>query len=159
MIKILLALVVALSTTNLFAEEKIYIYTSYIDNKGQRVPHKMDCLDSICVISSNSAEQTISLSDVQRDQILKSFQAETKRFEISNSTESGDRSVKVKFQYSTDEKRLGIEQRMPAGQRLKISPELAAVIKTYFPGLDISSIGSPASPSINKMPAPPSMVQ
>jgi hypothetical protein len=137
------ALVAALYASSLFAEEEIYLYTSYNNNEGVRVSHKMKCRDSRCMIESNAAEKPVSLTTTQRDQILEAFQAEVKRFDIKSSPKSGDRLVKIKFRYSTDSKRLDITQRLPVGQLSGVSPELAAVFETYFLGLDLSRLESP----------------
>ena len=56
---------------------------------------------------------------------------------------SGERLIKIKFRYYTDRKRLEVMQRLPVEQISDVSPELTAVIETYFSGLDLSSPGSP----------------
>ena len=144
MTKTIFAFALALFASSLFAEEEIYLYTSYNNNEGTRISHKMDCLDSLCKIKSNTAEKKpISLTTTQRDQILEAFQAEVNRFDIKSTHKSGDRLIKIKFRYLTDRKRLDITQRLPVEQLSDVSPELTAVIETYFLGLDPSSLGSP----------------
>ena len=143
MTRTILALVAVLYASSLFAEEGISLYASYNNNEGVRVSHKMKCRDSMCMIESNAAEKSISLTRAQRDQILQAFKVEVKRFDIKNSPKSGDRLVKIKFRYSTDSKKLSITQRLPVGQLSDVSPELTAVFETYLPGLDISRLESP----------------
>jgi len=143
MTRTIFALVAVLYASSLFAEEGIYLYASYNNNEGVRVSHKMKCRDSMCMIKSNTAEKSISLTRTQRDQILEAFQVEVKRFDIKSSPKSGDRLVKIKFKYSTDSKRLGITQRLPVGQLSDVSPELTAVFETYLPELDLSRLESP----------------
>ena len=147
MMRIIFALAAFLYTSSIFAEEEIYIYTSYHNNDKVRVSHKMSCRDSRCMITSNAAEKSIVLTKIQRDQILEAFQAEVKRFDIQSDPKSGDRLVKIKFRYSTDGKRLNITQRLPVDQLSAVSTELAAIIETYFPGLDLSRLGAPESAS------------
>jgi hypothetical protein len=76
----------------------------------------------------------------QRAQILQAFQTEVKRFDIKKTPKPGDRLIKIKFKYLTDRKRLEIMQRLTVEQLSGVSPELTAVIETYFLGLDLSSL-------------------
>jgi hypothetical protein len=150
MTRTIFALVAALFASSLFAEEEIYLYTSYNNNEGTRVSHMMKCRDSLCEIKNNAAEPAISLSNTQRDQILEAFQAEVKRFDIKSTPKSSDRLIKIKFRYLTDRKRLEITQRLPVEQLSDVSPELTAVIETYLLGLDLSSLGSPEPATSNE---------
>jgi hypothetical protein len=136
-------LAAALYASSLFAEEEIYLFTSYDNNEGTHVSHRMDCLDSVCKIESNMAELSLSLTSTQRDQILQAFQVEAKRFNIKSNAKSGDHLIKIKFRYYSDTMRLQIMQRLPVEQLSDISPELSEVFETYFSGLDLSSLGSP----------------
>lgn len=145
MTRMIFVLVAGLYASNLFAEEEIYLYTSYNNNEGVRVSYKMKCRDSRCMIESKTAKKPISLTRAQRDQILEAFQAEVKRFDLKRSPESGNRLVKIKFRYSTDRKRLDISQRLPVDQLSDVSPELTTVLETYYPGFDLSRLGSPES--------------
>ena len=156
MTRTIFALAVALYASSLFAAEEIYLYMSYNNNEGTRISHKMDCRDSLCTIDNNNkAEPPISLTKTQRDQILKAFQAEVKRFDIKSTPKSGDRLIKIKFKYLTDRKRLEITQRLPIEQPSDVSPELTAVIETYFFGLDLSSLGSPEPATSDEESAAP----
>ena len=132
----------ALYASSLFAEEEIYLYTSYNNNEGSRVSHKMKCRGSNCVVEGGTADQPIALTKAQKDQILEAFQVELKRFDIKSAPESGDRLVKIKFRYSTDGKRLDLTQRLPRARLSDVSPELTAVLENYFPGLDLFQPGS-----------------
>jgi hypothetical protein len=141
MTRTILALAVTLFTSSLFAKEEIYLFTSYNNNEGAHVSHKMDCLDSQCKIRNDTTEQPpISLTVTQRAQILQAFQTEVKRFDIKKTPKPGDRLIKIKFKYLTDRKRLEIMQRLTVEQLSGVSPELTAVIETYFLGLDLSSL-------------------
>ena len=142
MTRTIFALAAALYASSLFAEEEIYLFTSYDNNEGIHVSHMMNCRDSLCKIKSNKEEPPISLTRTQRDQVLAAFQAEVKRFDIISTPKTGDRLIKIKFRYYTDGKRVEITQRLPFEQLSDVSPELTAVIKTYFLGLDLSSLGS-----------------
>ncbi len=142
MMRTILTLVAALYASSLFAEEEIYLYTSYNNNEGTRVSHSMKCRDSLCNLDNYTAEKPISLTKAQRAKILEAFQAEVKRFDIMSTPKSGDRLVKIKFRYSTDSKRLDLTQRLPVGQLSDVSPELTTVFETYFPGLDLSRLES-----------------
>ncbi len=155
MTRTIFALVAALYASSLFAEEEIYLYTSYNNNEGVRVSHKMKCRDSMCMIESNTAEKPFSLTKTQRDQILEAFQAEVKRFDIMNTPGSSDRLIKIKFRHNTDRKRLEITQRLPAEQLSYVSPELTAVIESYFLGLNLSNLGSPETATIDNESAAP----
>ena len=155
MMRTIFALVAAVYASSLFAEEEIYLFTSYDNNEGMHVSHKMDCRDSQCKIESNKVEPPISLTMTQRDQILEAFQTEVKRFDIKSTPESGDRLIKIKFRFLTDRKRLEITQRLPVEQLSDVSPELTAVIETYFLGLDLSSLGSPGPAISDKESAVP----
>ena len=136
MTRTIVALVAVLYAAVLFAEEEIYLYTSHSDNEGVRVSHKMTCQDSVCTVTSHSAEKEIALTKTQRDQILEAFRSEVKRFEFQNAAKPDERLVKIKFRYSTGGKRLEISRRIPASQVAEVSPELIAVFETYFPELD-----------------------
>lgn len=155
MMRTIVVLAVALYASNLFAEEEIYLYTSYNNNEGTRVSHKMDCRDSLCTIENNTAESTISLNSAQRDQILQAFQVEVKRFDINSTPKSGDRLIKIKLRYLTERKRLEITQRLPVEQLTDVSPELTAIIETYFTGLVFSRLGSPEPATGDKQPVAP----
>lgn len=150
MTRMIFMFVTALYTSSLFAEEEIYLYTSFNNNADVRVSHKMKCRDSQCMINSNTTNIPISLTTEQRDQILEAFQAEVKRFDINKSPESDKRLLKIKFRYSSDSKRLDITQRLPVDQLSDISPEMTAVLETYYPGFDLSSLGSPGSAASDK---------
>ena len=150
MMRIIFALAAFLYASSIFAKEEIDIYTSYRNDEEKSVSHKMKCQDSRCIVRSDTAERSIALKKIQRDQILKAFQAEAKRFDIQSVPKSGDRLIKIKFRYSTNGKRLNITQRLPADQLSELSPELTAVIETYFAGLDLSSLGAPVSDTGDK---------
>ena len=143
MTRTIFVLITTLYASSLYAEEEIYLYTSYNNNEGVRVSHKMKCRDSMCMIMSDTTKKPVSLTRTQRNQILDAFQAEVKRFDIKGTPESSDQLVKIKFRYSIDRKRLDISQRLPAGQLSDVSPELTAVIETYFPELGLPRPGSP----------------
>ena len=143
MIRTILVLAATLYASSLFAEEEIYLFTSYDNNEGTHVSHKMDCVDSQCKIESNKVELQLSLTSTQRDQILQAFQVEAKRLDIMSTPKSSERLIKIRFRYYTDRKRLDIMHRLPVEQISDVSPELAAVIETYFSGLDLSSPGFP----------------
>lgn len=152
-------LVSALYASGVFAEEEIYLYTSYNNNEGNRISHKMKCRDSNCVVERSTAKQSVALSREQRNQILEAFQAEVKRFDIKSAPESGDHLVKIKFRYSANGKRLDLTQRLPAAKLSDISPQLTAVVETYFAGLDLSSLGSPEPTKSDKKSDAPSKAQ
>ena len=155
MMRTIFTLAAALYASCLFAEEEIYLYTSYNNNEGTRVSHKMKCLDSLCKIDNHKTEKSISLTKAQRAKILEAFQAEVKRFDIMNTPGSSDRLIKIKFRHNTDRKRLEITQRLPAEQLSYVSPELTAVIESYFLGLNLSNPGSPETATIDNESAAP----
>ena len=163
MTRTIFALAAALYASSLFAEEEIYLYTSYNINEGTRVSHMMKCRDSLCKIDNYTAEPPISLTKsltkAQRANILEAFQAEVKRFDIKSTPKSGDRLIKIKFRYLTDRKRLEITQRLPVEQLSDVSPELTAVFETYFSGLDLSSLGSPEPATRDEESAAPAKYQ
>ena len=159
MTRTIFALVAALYASSLFAEEEIYLYTSYDNNEGTRVSHRMECLDSLCKLDNYTAEKPISLTKsltkAQRAKILEAFQAEVKRFDIMSTPKSGDRLIKIKFRHLTDRKRLEITQRLPVEQLSDVSLELTAVIETHFFGLDLSNLGSPKPAASDEESAAP----
>jgi len=155
MTRTIFALVAALYASSLFAEEEIYLFTSYDNNEGTHVSHKMDCQDSLCKIENNKVEPPISLTRTQRDQILEAFQAEVKRFDVISTPKPGERLIKIKFRYLTDRKRMEITQRLPVEHLSDVSPEMTAVIETYFLGLDLSSLGSTGPAISDKESAAP----
>jgi len=146
------ALATALFASSLFAQEEIYIYSSYKNSAGNSIRHKMDCQDSKCKINNSMKEQSVSLSKEQRDQILAAFQAETKRFDLKSSPKSSDRLVKIKFRYLTDRKRLQISTRLPDDQLDEVSPEMTAVLETYLE-LNLSNLKSPQLTTGKEKPA------
>ncbi len=152
MTRMIFALATALFASSLFAEEEIYIYSSYKNSAGNSIRHKMDCLDSKCKINKPMEEQSISLSKEQRDQILAAFQAETKRFDLKSSPKSSGRLVKIKFRYLTERKRLQISTRLPDDQLDEVSPEMTAVLKTYLE-LNLSELKSPQLTTSKEKPA------
>jgi len=141
MIRTIFVLAATLYASSLFAEEEIYLFTSYDNKEGTHFSHRMDCVDSQCKIESNKAELQLSLTSTQRDQILQAFQVEAKRLDIMSTPKSSERLIKIRFRYYTDRKRLDIMRRLPVEQISDVSPELTAVIETYFSGLDLSSPG------------------
>jgi hypothetical protein len=151
MTRMIFALAAALFASSLFAEEEIYLYSSYKNSAGNSIRYKMDCLDSRCKIN-NSKERSVSLSREQRDQILAAFQAETRRFDLKGSPKSSDRLVKIKFRYLTDRKRLQISMRLPDDRLDEVSPEMTAVLETYLE-LNLTNLKSPQLTTGNEKPA------
>jgi hypothetical protein len=135
------ALAAAMFASSLFAEEEIYIYSSYKDSAGNPISYQMDCRDSRCNIENPTKEQSVSLSKEQRDQILAAFQAETRRLDLKSAPKSSDRLVKIKFRYMTDGKRLQISTRLPDDQLTEVSAEMTAVLETYL-NLNFSDLKS-----------------
>jgi len=152
MTRMIFALATALFASSLFAEEEIYIYSSYKNSAGNSISHKMDCQDAKCKIKNPMEEQSVSLSKEQRDQILAAFQAETKRFDLKSSPKSSGRLVKIKFRYLTDGKRLQISTRLPDDQLAEVSPEMTAVLETYLQ-LNLSDLKSSQLTTSNEKPA------
>lgn len=140
MVRILLTLAAAVFTSNLFAEE-IYLYTSYKQDDASP-NYLMKCQDSQCKVESPKAGRSLTLSDTQRDEILEAFQAELNRFNIMQSSQSGDRSIKLKFRYQTDKDRLQLSRRMGHEQLAEVSAKMTAIIKTYLE-LDLLTLQPP----------------
>lgn len=139
MTKTILALVVVLFSSNISATERIYIDTRYNNANEKPVLRNLACRDSQCAIQSRLGEGSITLSDAQRDRILKAFQTELNRFDINPHPNPGDQSVRIKLKYTTDRKRLEITRNLSIEQLADVSPELAAVIKTFL-GEDLSNL-------------------
>jgi len=152
MTRMIFVLATALFASSLFAEEEIYIYSSYKNSAGNSIRHKMDCFDSKCKIINPMEERSVSLSKEQRDQILAAFQAETKRFDLKSFPKSSDRLVKIKFRYLTDGKRLQISTRLPDDQLAEVSPEMTEVLKTYLE-LNLSELKSQQLTTSKEKPA------
>ena len=144
-----------LYASTLFAEEEIYLYIKYVNDDNGRVSHKMTCQESKCMIENNTIEQPVALTKTQRAQILEAFQTELSRLDINSKTDSSSRSVKIKFRYRSDSRRVDVTQRLPADQLSALSTELTTVFETYFPDLDLSSLGVPAPTTSDKKPAAP----
>lgn len=155
MLRPVFAIVASLYASSLFAGEEIYLYIKYTNDENARVSHKMQCQDSRCTVASNAAEQPLTLTGTQKDQILNALQSEVSRLDITSKTEAGSRPVKIKFKYRSESKRVDITQHLPADQLTVLSAELTTVLETYFAGLDLSSLG-PAEPATShEEPAAP----
>ena len=142
MTKIAVLAAAALFAAPLAAQEEIYIYVNYKDASGASYSYKLDCLDSKCTASTNTAERTINLSEGQRDELLGALQAESKRFAVSLEPVAGDDLMKIRLKYYTPRKRLKIEHRVPADKPAGLSPEMIQVIKAHL-DLDLSTPVSP----------------
>jgi|GEM_PF-5372199 len=137
MMRAVFVLLATMYVSSPFAEEDIYLYTSYNSDDGDRVMHKMKCEGARCLIEGGKAERAITLTGEQRNQILDAFQLEVDRFDIKKAPEPGDRSVKIKFRYSANGTRLDLSRRMPLAGLSGLSPEFIAVMKAHFSGLEL----------------------
>jgi hypothetical protein len=66
MMRAMLVLLATIYASSPFAEEDIYIYTSYKSDEGERVSHRMKCQDAGCVIEDGNAKKAITLTGEQR---------------------------------------------------------------------------------------------
>lgn len=134
----LLALVAAtFFATPLAAQEQAYVYVRYNDANGASVRHKLDCLDSNCKLEIQTEERSISLSAVERKELLDALQAELGQFYIADDTASSDKLMKVKLKYDSPMKRVEIERRLPADKPADLTPEMLRVIEMHL-DLDLS---------------------
>jgi hypothetical protein len=143
MMRAMLVLLATIYASSPFAEEDIYIYTSYKSDEGERVSHRMKCQDAGCVIEDGNAKKAITLTGEQRNQILDAFQLELDRFDIKKPPEPGDRLVKIKFRYSANGVRLDLSQRLPVARLSDVSPEFMAVMEAHFTGLGLFGTEQP----------------
>ena len=140
MIRLTLLVAATLFATPLVAaqeQEQAYIYVRYNDANGASVRHKLDCLDSECKLSIKSEVRSMSLSAVEKKELLDALQAELDQFHIATDTASSDNLMKVKFKYDSPGKRVEIERRLPADKPADLTPEMLRVIETHLE-LDLS---------------------
>ena len=138
MVRIALLVAAGLFAAPLLAQEEVYIYVSYKDAAGVSSRHKLECLDAGCEVTVKGQKRAVTLSDEQRQGLRDALQAEAKQFVVAADSVSREKSFKLKFRYNVPRKRLEIEQRFPADEPGKLTPEMLEVIKTHLE-LDLSS--------------------